>query len=85
MPRRMLHHPTGRDTTYCGYEVSRILYHILLPLARNGGYFMKNEKTLESCASDARNTVLEIKKLVAALCDVDVADIKIVLEVKKDV
>ena len=60
MPRRMREHPTGRDTTYCGYEVSRTLYHILLPLARNGGYFMKNEKTLESCASDARNTVLAV-------------------------
>ena len=21
MPRRMREHPTGRDTTYCGYEV----------------------------------------------------------------
>ena len=89
MPRRMLEHPTGRDTTYRGYEVSRTLYHILLPLARNGGYFVKSEKTneekaLNDYASDARRNVLEFKKIVAAFCGIDEADVKINVEVKRN-
>ena len=64
----MLHHPTGRDTTYCGYEVSRTLYHILLPLARNGGILMPNKEnmTVQELIQTSRSNTSLIKQVVAA-------------------
>lgn len=45
---------------------------------------MNKEKTLDAYTGEARNAVLEFKKLVAAFCGVDVKDVEIKVEVKKD-
>ena len=45
---------------------------------------MNEKKTLDSFSGEARNAVLEFKKLVAAFCGVDVDDVQISVEVKKD-
>ena len=64
----MRQHPTGRDTTYCDYEVSRTLYHILLPLARNGGILMPNKEnmTVQELIQTSRNSTSLIKQVIAA-------------------
>ena len=61
-------HPTGRDTTYRDYAVSRTLYHILLPLARNGGILMPNKEnmTVQELIQTSRNNTSLIKQVVAA-------------------
>lgn len=46
---------------------------------------MNKEKTLDAYTGEARNAVLEFKKLVAAFCGVDVKDVEIKVEVKRDV
>lgn len=43
-----------------------------------------DKKTLNSFGGEARNTVHEFKKLVAAFCGVEVDDVQIRVEVKKD-
>lgn len=45
---------------------------------------MNKEKTLDAYTGEARSAVLEFKKLVAAFCGVDVKDVEIKVEVKKD-
>lgn len=45
---------------------------------------MNDKKTLESYKGEARNAVLEFKKLVAAFCGVDVEDVEIKVEVKRN-
>lgn len=45
---------------------------------------MSKDKTLEAYTGEARNAVLEFKKLVAAFCGVDVKDVSITVEVKRD-
>lgn len=50
---------------------------------------MKSEKTneekaLNDYASNARRNVLEFKKIVAAFCGIDEADVKINVEVKRN-
>lgn len=45
---------------------------------------MNDKKTLESYKGEARNAVLEFKKLVAAFCGVDVNDVEIKVEVKRN-
>lgn len=45
---------------------------------------MSKDKTLEAYTGEARNAALEFKKLVAAFCGVDVKDVEIKVEVKKD-
>ena len=64
----MLEHPTGRDTTYRSYEVSGTLYHILLPLARNGGILMPNKEnmTVLELIQTSRNSTSLIKQVIAA-------------------
>lgn len=64
----MLEHPTGRDTTYRSYEVSGTLYHILLPLARNGGILMPNKEnmTVQELIQTSRSNTSLIKQVVAA-------------------
>jgi hypothetical protein len=64
----MLEHPTGRDTTYRDYAVSRTLYHILLPLARNGGILMPNKETMtvQELIQTSRNNTSLIKQVIAA-------------------
>lgn len=42
------------------------------------------DKTLEAYTGEARNAVHEFKKLVAAFCGVDVKDVEIKVEVKRD-
>nr|DAF77891.1 MAG TPA: hypothetical protein [Caudoviricetes sp.] len=64
----MQQHPTGRDTTYRSYEVSGTLYHILLPLARNGGILMpkKETMTVQELIQTSRNNTSLIKQVIAA-------------------
>ena len=45
---------------------------------------MSEKKTIEAYTGEARNAVLEFKKLVAAFCGVDVKDVTVSVEVKKD-
>lgn len=42
------------------------------------------EKTLNDYTSDARRSVLEFKKIVAAFCGIDESDVKINVEVKRN-
>lgn len=44
---------------------------------------MSKDKTLEAYTGEARNAVLEFKKLVAAFCGVAVEDVEIKVEVKR--
>lgn len=45
---------------------------------------MSKDKTLEAYTGEARNAVLEFKKLIAAFCGVDVNDVEIKVEVKRN-
>lgn len=45
---------------------------------------MSEKKTIEAYTGEARNAVLEFKNLVAAFCGVDVKDVAVSVEVKKD-
>ena len=45
---------------------------------------MSEKKTIEAYTGEARNAVLEFKKLVAAFCGVNLEDVEIKVEVKKD-
>ena len=45
---------------------------------------MSEKKTIEAYTGEARNAVLEFKKLVAALCGVDIKDVEIKVEVNAD-
>lgn len=45
---------------------------------------MSEKKTLDAYKGEARNAVLEFKKLVAAFCGVDVNDVEIKVEVKQN-
>lgn len=45
---------------------------------------MSEKKTLDAYKGEARNAVLEFKKLVAAFCGVDVEDVEIKVEVKRN-
>lgn len=45
---------------------------------------MNEKKTLEAYTGEARNAVLEFKKLVAAFCGVAVEDVEIKVEVKRN-
>ena len=73
----MLEHPTGRDTTYRDYAVSRTLYHILLPLARNGGILMPNKETMtvQELIQTSRNNTSLIKQVIAAHLGIQEVDL----------
>ena len=43
---------------------------------------MNKEKTLEAYKGEARNAVLEFKRLVAACCGVDEKDVSIVVSIR---
>ena len=43
---------------------------------------MNKEKTLEAYKGEARNAVLEFKRLVAAFCGVDEKDVSIVVSIR---
>ena len=69
-------------TRLCG--ISWIISHPLTA-GKDWRINMSEKKTLDAYKGEARNAVLEFKKLVAAFCGVDVNDVEIKVEVKRNV